>query len=719
MDCGPTCLKMIFEFYGRKVTIEFVRKLTNYHRSGVSLSDLANAAETIGLKAVGVKLSADELIIKAPLPAILLWKDNHYVILTSASRKSMLIVADPAIGLIRMNKNEFLKNWCFSTVSTSQEGIALFFEPTANFCNIELSNNKYSKGKNELLIILSYIKQYKRYFFYAFSLLLIGSLLQLLFPYLTQGIVDKGIKMKNINFIQLILIGQLTLLVSRTIIDFIRARIVLFISTRVYISLLSTFWRKFLRIPMSFHETRQAGDIIQRVADLRRVESFITGSAINTIFSILTIIAFSFILLSYNSNIFIIYWISISLYFVCIYTFLERRKTIDHAKFELSAKDNTSTMQMINGVHEIKLNNAETLFEEKVASIQKGLFNLKVKNLTLNQIQQSASIFINEGKNIFITYLVSIQVIEGKLTLGAMLAIQYIIGQLNSPIEQLVSISQQTQDAKLSLHRLNDLHKMSDEEPHEKPFQTSIPLEADIKINNVSFAYPGSGNEAILKKINLTIPYGKVTALVGLSGSGKSTLLKILLKYFENYDGTITIGDADLKNISSRYWRSMCGAVLQEGFIFNDTIGNNIVIAKEGNDSKLIQVSSLSNIYSFISSLPLGFNSKIGDDGNGISSGQRQRILMARAIYKDPKFIFFDEATNSLDAKNESEILEKLYREFKGRTVIIVAHRLSTIRHANKIAVFENGEIVEEGSHEELIETNGVYLNLINKQFSK
>lgn len=718
MDCGPTCLRMVAKYYGRSISLDYLRNKSQYGKQGVSMLGLADAAESIGLKSIGAKLSFEQLINDAPLPGIIHWDQYHFVVLTPGATKNKLTIADPAKGLIKLNKEEFLKHWVSTTENGMGKGTTLLLESTPTFKQIDFSdpgqNQKTKIGWNYLS---GYLKAHKAYFFQILIGLLIGSMIQLIFPYLTQSIVDTGINTQNINFIQIVLAAQLMLLFSQTVVEFIRSRILLHISTRINISLLSGFWAKLLKLPMQFFDSKHPGDIIQRIGDHHRIESFLTGTALNTFFSIINLVIFSFVLLSYNTTIFIIFAVGSFLYLGWIQFFLRYRRKLDYQKFAIASRENNATMQLVYGMQEIKLNNAENTYRWAWEGLQAGLFKLNFKSLSLNQYQQIGAFFINQGKNILITFIVATLVIGGKLTLGMMLAIQYIIGQLNSPIEQLIGFTQQAQDAKISLERLNDIHSLDDEELVNIEYNHALPLEHSIHIKNLSFTYPGAGNEPVLKNINLVIPQGKVTAIVGMSGSGKTTLVKLLLRFYESYKGEIHLGTANFKTISPKYWRSISGAVMQDSFIFNDNIQKNIIVTGDKPDNeRLIHACQTANILPFIESLPLGFYTKLGAEGNGISGGQKQRLSIARAVYKNPQFIFFDEATNSLDANNEKVILENMQEFFKARTVIIVAHRLSTVKNADKIIVLNNGEIAEEGTHAELTLRKGKYYELVKNQ---
>lgn len=709
MDCGPTCIRMIAKHYGKSIGINRLKTRSEYNKDGVSILGITKASESIGLKSLAVNTLLSELV-EAPLPCILHWNQNHFVVLYKV-KKNKFTIGDPAKGILGLSKQEFLQSWISNT--TEQKGIALLLEPTATFHQQE---NEVDK-KVGWGLLSKYTLKYKAQIFQLFLGLFLGSLLQLIFPFLTQSIVDTGINTQNLTFIQLILIAQFALFFARTFVDFIRSRILLFISTHINLAILSDFWIKLMKLPLSFFDTKQTGDILQRINDHKRIETFITGTALQTIFSVFNLATFSLVLLYFNANIFFIFAVGSILYYLWIRIFLKFRRKLNYKQFAASSKENSATMQLIYGMQEIKLNNAEHLKRWEWEGVQASLFKLNFKSLSLNQYQQAGAFFINEGKNIFITYIVATLVLKGNLTLGEMLAIQYIIGQLNSPVEQLILFTQQAQDAKISLERLNEIHQLDDEEPSQGSFNYDLSDNHSIQLSNLNFTYTGAGNTPVLKSITTTFPSGKVTAIVGMSGSGKTTILKLIQKFYETYQGEIKIGESSLKYISPFYWRSITGSVMQDGFIFSDSIEKNIAVSDESpNSEKLIHACKVANILSFIESMPLGFNTKIGAEGNGISAGQKQRILIARAVYKNPQFLFFDEATNALDANNEKAIMENLQEFFRGRTVIVVAHRLSTVKDADKIIVLEGGEIIEEGNHNELAQKRGKYYELVKNQ---
>ncbi|MFN3299589.1 MAG: peptidase domain-containing ABC transporter, partial [Sediminibacterium sp.] len=695
----------------RHINLQVLRDYCDIGKTGVSLLGLSLGAEKIGFKTRGVKVSLSQLLKEAPCPCILHWDKKHFVVLPPQNiRKNNIIVADPASGLQKLTLQEFKQSW---VQDNEDNGVVLLLEPTTVF----YQTNSDDVSGFSWIKLLRYLSNYKKFILQLIFGLLIGSFIQLLIPFLTQGLVDYGINKNNLEFINIILLAQLMLFVGRIMIDLIRSRILLFISTHVNLSILSEFWIKLMKLPLNFYELRQTGDILQRINDHQRIQSFLTGSALNTFFSLFNLLIFSFILLSFNTSIFYIFLSSSILYLFWIKIFLSYRKKLDHKKFVAQADENSTTIQLIQGMRDIKLNSAERQMRWGWENVQSKVFNLSFKSLSLNQTQQIGAFIINEGKNIIITFVVAKAVLEGQLTLGAMLAIQYIIGQLNSPIEQLINFIQQAQDAKLSMERLNEIHGIDDEEPHGRDYVKNVQINSSIFIKNLSFSYPGSGNELALNNINLEIPEGKVTALVGMSGCGKTTLMKLLLRFYENYSGEIKIGSVNIKNISPNFWRKNCGSVLQDGFIFNDTILKNIAVGDEDYDlDRVIEACELANIKSFIQELPMNFSTILGNSGIGISQGQKQRILIARAIYRNPKILFFDEATNALDANNEMKILDNLNTFFQGRTVVVAAHRLSTIKNADSIIVFKKGVVVEYGSHNELINQYGHYYELVKNQ---
>ncbi|AFK05510.1 ABC transporter related protein (plasmid) [Emticicia oligotrophica DSM 17448] len=712
MDCGPTCLRMVAKHYGRGFSIQKLREATQIGKEGVSLLGISEAAESIGFKTLAVKVPFKQLEKDAPLPCIVHWKQNHFVVVYQI-KKNQVYVADPALGLIKYSYVEFESQWATTIVEGEKTGIALLLESTQRFYQ---ETDEQTKGIN-LSMLSGYVFKYKRLILQLFLGLFIGSILQLILPFLTQSVVDTGIQTRNLHFIYLVLAAQLMLFIGRMSVEFIRSWILLHISTRINLSILSDFLGKLLRLPVSFFESKKTGDILQRIGDHQRIESFLTGTSLNVLFSMFNLIIFSVVLAYYNLTIFGVFLISSIVYSVWIVLFLRYRRKLDNKRFALASQNQSSLIQLVQSVPELKLNNAEIKKRWEWENLQVKNFHLSVKGLALQQYQQTGAMIINEGKNIVISFLAATAVVNGQMTLGAMMALQYIIGQLNSPVEQLIQFMQHYQDAQISLERLNEIHEIDDEETTQNPLLHILPENQDIQLKNLTFTYTGAGNEPVLKNINLTIPQGKITAIVGTSGSGKTTLLKLLLKFYKPQSGEIRFGNVSLENISHKLWRSKCGTVMQEGVIFSDTIAENIAFSDEFPDTKkLLHAVKVANIQSFIEELPLSYNTKIGAEGNGISQGQKQRMLIARAVYKNPDFIFFDEATNALDANNESIIMANLDEFFKNRTVIVVAHRLSTVKNADQIVVMEKGEIVEVGTHAELTQRHGKYFELVKNQ---
>lgn len=711
MDCGPSCIRMIAAFYGKSYSLQKLRQLAHITREGVSLLGLSEAAEAIGFRTVGARITFEQLF-QAPKPCVVHWDQEHFVVVYKL-KKGKVYVADPAFGLVEYSETEFKKHWLSTVRQGEQKGICLMFDPTPKF--FELEGEEGTRGQFRFL--LKYLKPHRKLVAQLVLGFVVGSLIQLIFPFLTQSIVDVGINTQDINFIYLILAAQMMLFLSRMTVDFIRSWILLHISTRINISIISDFLIKLMKLPIGFFDTKMIGDLLQRIGDHRRIERFLTSQSLNVIFSVFNIVIFSIVLIIYKLSIFLVFLSGSALYIMWVFLFLKKRRELDFKQFAQLADNQSKLIQLINGMQEIKLNNYERQKRWEWERIQARLFKVNIQSLSLQQYQQAGSVFINETKNIVITILAATAVVNGQMSLGMMLAVQYIIGQMNSPLEQMVEFMQVSQDAKISLERLSEIHTQKDEEQDQAGKLTSLPSKADIAVSGLVFQYEGPNSPKVLNNINLTIPQGKVTAIVGTSGSGKTTLVKLMLGFYPPVAGSIKVGESDVSLFKQQWWREQCGAVMQDGFIFSDTIANNIALPEDEVDKeRLAYAVRLANIQEYIESLPLNYNTKIGPEGVGLSQGQKQRILIARAIYKNPEFIFFDEATNALDANNEKVILENLNEFFKGKTVVVVAHRLSTVKNAHQIAVLEKGELVELGTHEELTAKQGAYYNLVKNQ---
>ncbi len=718
MDCGAASLKMISKYYGKDVNIDKLRELTYLTKDGVSLFSISEAAMNLGFKTIGGKITFDKLEKDALLPCIVHWKQNHFVVVYKIKKKGFLkresrvYIADPAFGRVSYTKDEFKNEW-ISTQSDGQEkGVVLLLEPTHEFYN---KKSESTKGRS-FKLLFSYFLKYKKFFSQLAIGLLLGSLLQLIFPFLTQAIVDTGIRNNNIGFIYLVLLAQLMLVVSRMSVEFIRRWILLHISTRINISLISDFFIKLMKLPMSYFDSKLTGDILQRIDDHERIQDFLTARSFDVIFSMFTFIIFGTVLWIYNLKIFIIFLIGSLLYTAWVLIFLKKRRVIDYKYFEVRSRNQSKTFQLIQGMQEIKLQNAEQRKRWDWEDVQAELFQINVSALKLEQSQEAGNIFINEVKNIIITIFAALAVINNEMTLGMMLATQYIIGQLSLPIEQTVNFIHDLQHAKISFERINEIHNKEDENSQKQKHPQSN-KGGSISVHNLVFQYEGPHSKKVLNNICFIIPKGKVTAIVGASGSGKTTLIKILLQYYKPVAGKIVIDGNDLKEVNTIFWRNQCGAVMQDGFIFSESIALNIAVGdSELDEEKLVQAAKIANIHDFVMELPLKYNTVIGNEGQNLSQGQKQRILIARAIYKNPDFLFFDEATNALDASNEKVIVEKLQDFYKGKTVIIVAHRLSTVKRADQIIVLDNGEIVEVGNHVSLTAKKGAYYQLVKNQ---
>ena len=716
MQCGVTCLQMVCKYLGREYSLDSLSKICFATTEGVSMLGINEAANILGLHTLCAKVTENELVENS-LPAILHWNQNHFVVLYRVKNGKKFYVADPGKGLVTYTLQEFKKHWISTQSLGEAKGIAMFLETTPAFFTYQMEGENNVKEKRSFKFLLSYIVKYRKSFSWIVLGLILGSLMQLVLPFLTQSIVDVGIKKQDIGFIWLVLLGQLVLTISRTVIDFIRRWLLLRISLRITLSLVSDFFIKLLKLPMSFFDTKLMGDLMQRMNDHSRVNNFLTQQTLNITFAMLTFLVFSVVLIIYNKVVFAIFLLGSILYGSWMALFLKRRKVLDYELFEQQAINNNKTYEFITSMQEIKLQDCEQRRRWEWENTQKDLYGVQMKSLKLQQTQEAGSIFINELKNIVITVVAATAVIHGQMTLGMMLAVQYIIGQLNSPVEQLMNFFYSLQDVKISLERINEIHQMDDENGKEG-LKTQVANPASgIDIKNVMFKYDPHAINKTLDSVNIHIPHGKVTAIVGASGSGKTTLIRLMLGYYPVLQGNILIGDSDINHLNKKWWRRQCGVVMQDGIIFSESIARNIAVDDGGIDeARLQKAAEIACIKDYIMALPLMFNTKIGRDGIGLSQGQKQRILIARAVYKNPDYIFLDEATNSLDANNERSIVENLDKFYQGKTVVIVAHRLSTVRNADQIVVIDHGKVVETGNHESLTAKRGAYYHLVRNQ---
>lgn len=711
MDCGPACLGMIAAHHGRTVAMPYLREICALSKQGVHALALSRAAEVIGLRAMVVRLSFDQLCSDIPFPCIVHWNQNHFVVIIHAS-KTKVVVADPAFGMITYPKEEFLAGW----QAHPDQGMAILFEPTGQFFD---EDDTLGEPKTSWRYLTGYFFKYKAMLIQLAAGLLAGSLLGLLSPFLTQALVDFGIDHGDLQFVYTLLLAQLILFVNRSAVEFLRSWILLHLGIRLNVSIIADFLMKLMALPLSFFDGKQLGDLLQRIGDHKRIEQFFTSQALNVLFSGVNILILGAVLLIYSRSIFAIFFVGSTLSFVWILLFLKRRKALDYRQFSRMAENQSNLVELISAMPEIKLNNCALQKRWEWEHIQARLFKVSHQRLALSQYQQAGTLFLSETKNIFITFVAANEVIQGRITLGMMMAITAITGQLGAPIAQLLGFIQSAQDAKLSLDRLGEIHNREDEDRPEDQKLQSLPAQRDLHFDKLVFSYDVSDQDPTLDRISFSIPYQKTTAIVGSSGSGKTTVLKLLLKFYRPQQGEIRIGAAPLDRIHSDFWRSKCGVVMQDGMIFNDTIAGNIAPAdSHPSPEKLREAAKIANIHDFIESLPMAFQTKIGSEGHGLSMGQKQRILIARAVYKNPEFLFFDEATSALDSQNERIIVDHMNTFLKRRTAVIVAHRLSTVEKADQIIVLEKGRVVEIGDHRSLIARRGTYYRLVKNQLA-
>ncbi len=740
MDCGPTSLRIVAGFYGKQYSLQTLRAKCHISREGVSLLGISDAAEQIGLRSTGVKLTWEQLRDEANLPCIVHWNQQHFVVVYKIARKHgrwWVWISDPASGLLKYSEAQFKNAWIqshelpdiaelstqacndesllsrFTDTTHSGKGIALLLEPTPAFYAEKGDEDKRLK----FTYLLQYLRPYKTYLIQLALAMLTASILSLILPFLTQSVVDKGIGTGNLSFVVMILVAQVVLTLGQMANNLIRNWLMLHMTTRISISLISDFLAKLMRLPIAFFDSKMVGDIMQRIGDYQRIQTFLTGSLLSMVMAVVSFVIYGAVMGGYNLTILGIFLAGSALYVGWILLFMKRRRKLDYMRFQEASANQSNIVQLINGMQDIKLNNCEKQKRWEWERIQARLFQVSIKGLTLGQTQEVGGTFIDQTKNVLISFLAASAVIEGNMTLGMMVALQYIIGQLNAPLSQFIQFVQATQDAKISLERLSEIQEKDDEEPSGEERIREIPEEADIEFRNVTFQYDGPHSAKALDGVSVCIPAHKVSAIVGASGSGKTTMLKIMLGFYAPAEGEVLLNGRKIPQYSTSCWRRACGTVMQEGYVFSDTIANNIGVSDELPDMKRVrQAAEIANIDSFVDELPLGYNTKIGADGHGLSTGQKQRLLIARAAYKDAKYLFFDEATNSLDANNERTIMERLDRLFRGKTVVIVAHRLSTVKNADNIIVLDHGKIVEQGTHAELTAKRGYYYELVKNQ---
>lgn len=711
-DCGPTCVRMIARYYGKSVSAQLLRERCAVSRLGVSLRGISSAAESIGFRTLAARVPFDVLVKQVPLPCIAHWQQNHFVVVYRATRRSVW-VADPALGAVKYTRDEFLAGWL---PADGAGGIVLLLEPTPALQRDEAESASRPRG---LAFVTSYLARYTRYIVQLVLGVFFACVLNLIFPFLTQAIVDVGIANQDLGFVYTVLLAHVMLFVSQMSVEFLQSWLLLHISARVNIAIVSDFLAKLMQLPLPFFEARTAGDLLQRVDDHRRIEHALTTSSLGVLLALLNLVMFSSVLLMYSVKIFAVFAGGTLLALGWLVLFLRARRALDMQRFARTAENRGRLIQIILGLPELKLNNAERLKRWEWEHGQAALFKLNVRALSLAQIQNAGVLFILKAKDIAVTFLAAMLVIDGRISLGMMLAIQYIVGQLSAPLEQFMRFIHTAQDAALSAERLGEIQTLPNEEqPPDELSAAAAAQSASLVIDHLSFRYHPEA-EPVLHDISFTIPHGKVTALVGASGSGKTTLLKLLVKMYEPTSGEIRLGDTRLKHIPASLWRARCGVVLQDGRLFSDTIARNIALGDDAPDvERVLAAARIAAIHDDIQQLPLGYNTKVGPDGHGLSQGQTQRLLIARAVYRQPAYLMLDEATSALDADNERQIIEQLRAFCAGRTVLVIAHRLSTVQNADQVIVLARGAIAERGTHDELVAARGVYYHLVRNQLS-
>lgn len=718
MDCGAACLCMIARHYGKNYSLEFFRKNAFIGKEGISMLGLSMAAEKAGMHSLCAKISIEQLANEIILPCILHWDNKHYVICHKVSGKKNLTfhICDPAFGCMKVCQKELYRHWISGKFEGEEVGVAMQIEPGINFHNKGI---KKAPHKFSMKYFLKYIMPHK----WSILQLLLGALVLIslgyISPFISQAIVDIGILKKDLAFIILMVIAQIIINTSKTIIIFFQSWISLRMNTIINVNLVSNYLNKLSQMPMSFFESKTMGDILQRIGDHDRIKSFLMNDTINVIFSITTFIAFVVVLGIYNIHILSIFLLGNAVYVTWVLSFMKYRKELDNKAFHESALLQNNMVQFIQGMQEIKLNCIEREKCWEWEHLQARLYKISRKAMLLGQIQSAGSLIFSSTTGVVLSYITAQKVVTGEMTLGMMTSLSFILGQVAAPIGSFIGFAQRYQDAKISLERLADIHSQDDEHKEYEEKKSILPKDKNIILNKVSFSYSGNINNLVLKNISIQIPQNKITAIVGKSGCGKTTLIKLLQGLYKPLSGEIMIGDTVLENINKYVWRNHIGAVMQDGYIFSDSISKNITLHNEVDIQKLESVLKAVNLNDFIQSLPHGYDTKIGNDGMQLSQGQRQRILLARILYRKPQVVFLDEATNALDTQNEFYIMNNIRELLYNHTIIIVAHRLSTIKKADNIIVIDNGEVIEQGTHERLLEQKGTYFQLINTQLNK
>lgn len=711
MDCGPACIRMVASAFGKEYPLSYLRTLAHLTREGVSVAGIRDALREIGMESGTFELTLEQLRTRCPLPAILHWEQNHFVVLYDVKRSRWrgrwkYYVANPAYGKHAFSEESFAHFWL-----NGERGVAVAVDPTQAFYDKKPVKEKHS--------FVRFARKYVWPFRWEMSQsafgMLFGILLSLVTPFLTQAMVDDGIGLRDMGLIVSIMMAQIFIFVGTFSMGLISSWVSLYMTTRINIHILSDYLTKLLHLPMTFFETKSVGDYQQRLGDHGRLQSFVTYSTLQTFFSLVSAPFYLAIIGWYSPVILVAYLFLTGLSTAWMTYFFRRRKALDYEQFKISAENQNKQYELMSGITDIKLNAYEDYKLDEWRELQERQYRMSQKTLKLGQIQSTGFTVIGQLRNIFITCWIAAEVVDGNLTLGMMMSISTIIGQVNGPLSQLIGFLQQFQDAKISLERSEEVHLCKDEDSR---LQTAVPAAAplDIEVRHLTFSYTGRIGQPALEDVSFTIPAGRMTAIVGESGSGKTTLMKLLLKFYAPTGGDILLGGRPLADYTAKSMRQASGIVMQDNFIFSDTVRRNILLGEPEDNARLARAVEMACLTDYVEKQPLGLETKVGSEGISVSGGEKQRMMIARAIYKDPQYLMLDEATSSLDAENERRITETLDRHFRGRTRIVIAHRLSTVKNADQIVVLRKGRVVECGTHAELVAQRGYYYELIQNQ---
>lgn len=718
MQCGAACLLSVCHFYGRSgMSLEQMTEMCGVGRDGVSIYDLNKAARRLGFETLCAKLTLSDLL-DITLPCILFWNASHFVVLFEA-RGGRYVIGDPALGVVERSEAEVSQAWLAADDDDGVlRGVVLGLSPTDDFsCGGDCGVQSLSLRKS-LPSLWTYVRPHRWCIAQLAAGLAFGCVVQLILPFLSQAVVDVGVGLRDVGSLWTLVIAQMALMLGRAAAGFVRSWILLRIGTRVNIAMVSDFLAKLMRLPMTFFDKKLTGDILQRMGDYSRVRDFFTSQALDALFALSSVAVFAFVLGCYSLRLFAVFLVGSLAHAAWLSFFMRRRRVLDYELFRRQALCSNKTLECVSSLHEVKLQGCGARRRAEWEASQEALVSTQAQSLALSQRQEAGSVVIAEGKNIVMTLCSATAVMSGDMTMGMMLATQFIAGQLVSPIERLTRFAYAAQDVRVSLERILSVSRMPDEDDGRNASPVDVDWRLGVEFRHVSFAYsPSECGHPAVDDVSLYFPSGKVTAIVGASGSGKSTLIKLLLGFFEPQEGDVSVGGVELSSLPMEWWRGQCGIVMQDGVIFSDSVARNIAMADDEPDMRRVrEAARLACADGFISDLHAAFETKIGAEGQQLSKGQAQRILLARAVYRNPSLLILDEATNSLDTVSERRIVDNLASFCAGRTTIVIAHRLSTVRNADNIIVMSGGRVVERGTHNELAKLHGYYYELIKNQ---